>query len=85
MTSLAVSAQLTSAYVFTTPLLLKHGTSCSKLTMLLVNDALKFQMAILQIHCYSLLKKMLESFPMQRILTFFQQKNNSVFAFEVYI
>ena len=28
------------------------GASCSKLTMLLVNDLLKFQMAIIQIHCY---------------------------------
>ena len=27
------------------------GASCSKLTMSLVNDSLKFQMAILQIHC----------------------------------
>ena len=33
------------------------GPSCSKLTMSLVNDSLKFQMAILQIHCYFLLKK----------------------------
>ena len=32
------------------------GPSCSKLTML-INDLLKFQMAILQIHCYFLLKK----------------------------
>ena len=31
--------------------------SCSKLTTSLVNDSLKFQMAILQIHCYFLLKK----------------------------
>ena len=28
------------------------STSCSELTMSLVNDSLKFQMAILQIHCY---------------------------------
>ena len=28
------------------------GASCSKLTMSLVNDSLKFQMAILQIHFY---------------------------------
>ena len=28
------------------------GASCSKLMMSLVNDSLKFQMAILQIHCY---------------------------------
>ena len=30
------------------------GTSCSKLTMSIVNDSLKFQMAILQIHCYNI-------------------------------
>ena len=28
------------------------STSCSKLTMSFVNDSLKLQMAILQIHCY---------------------------------
>ena len=33
------------------------GASCSKLTMSLVNDSLKFQMAILQIQCYFLLIK----------------------------
>ena len=45
--------------------------------MSLVNDSLKFQMAILQIHRHFLLK-------LQRILTFFfSTKNNSVFAFEV--
>ena len=33
------------------------GSSCSKLTKLLVNDSLKFHMAMLQIHCYFLLKK----------------------------
>ena len=40
-----------------------------------VNDSLKFQMAILQIHCYFLLKK--------RENHTFSTKNNSVFAFEV--
>ena len=35
---------------------LKPGASCSKLTMSLVTDSLKFQMAILQIHCYFWLK-----------------------------
>ena len=35
----------------------RSGPSCSKLTMSLVNDSLKFQMAILQIHCHFLLKK----------------------------
>ena len=33
------------------------GPSCSKLTTSLLNDSLKFQMAILQIQCYFLLKK----------------------------
>ena len=33
------------------------GASCSKLTISLINDSLKFQMAILQIHCYFLVKK----------------------------
>ena len=33
------------------------GASCSKLRMPLVNNWLKIQMAILQIHCYFLLKK----------------------------
>ena len=31
--------------------------SCSNLTTLLVNDSLKIQMAVSQIHCYFLLKK----------------------------
>ena len=39
------------------PIQAKTGTSCSKLTMLLVCNSLKFEMAILQIHCYFLLKK----------------------------
>ena len=43
------------------------GASCSKLTTLLVNVSLKFQTLILQI-------QMRESFALQRILTFFQQK-----------
>ena len=33
------------------------GASCSKLTMSLVDNLLKSQMAILQIHCYFLLRK----------------------------
>ena len=45
--------------------------------MLLVDDSLKFQMAILQIHCYLLLKKYENPF---HILS---TKNNSVFAFKV--
>ena len=35
----------------------KPVSSCSKLTMSLVNVSLKFQTLILQIHCYFLLKK----------------------------
>ena len=34
------------------------GASCSKLTVSLVNNSFKFQMAILQIHCYFFIKKM---------------------------
>ena len=54
------------------------GPSCSKLTTSLVNVSLKFQTLILQIdlHCYFLLKIC----EMQRILTFFSTKNNSVFV-----
>ena len=50
--------------------------SCSKLTMSLVNDSLKFQVAILQIHCCFLLKKCEN--PLQYI--FFSTKYNGVFA-----
>ena len=39
-----------------TVILIHSGASCSKLMMLFVNDSLKFQMAILQIQCYFLLK-----------------------------
>ena len=45
--------------------------------MSLVNDSLKFQMAILQIHCYFLLQKC------ENPLQFLQQKI-TVFAFEGY-
>ena len=63
--------------------------SCSKLTMSLVNNWLKFQMAILQINCYFLYKKCenmqckgfshffskkYQCIALQRILTIFQQK-----------
>ena len=60
------------------------GASCSKLTMSLINDLLKFQMAILQIHCYFLLKKCEN--PLHCIAKdshIFSTKNNSVFAFVV--
>ena len=61
------------AYVHQNSQTYKTGASCSKLMMLLVNDLLKFQMAILEIHCYFCLKKC-ENPAVQRILTFFQQK-----------
>ena len=59
----------------------KDYMSCKSIsTQLMYNNSLKFQMAILQIHCNFLLK----NFCIQRILTFLQQqKNNTVFAFEV--
>ena len=40
----------------------------------LVNDLLKLQMAILQIHCYFLLIKCENPLHLQRIVTFYQQK-----------
>ena len=49
------------------------GPSCSKLTTSLVNDSLKFQTLILQIHCYFLLKNAKDSH-------IFSTKNNSVFV-----
>ena len=59
----------------------ESGVSCSKLTMSLVNDLLKFQMVILQIHCYFLLTKceMCNAKDAHILST----KNNSVFAFVV--
>ena len=66
------------------------GASCSKFTTLLFNDSLKFQMAILQIHCNFLLKKCENPLHCNvRILCIakdshiFSTKNNSAFAFEV--
>ena len=47
----------------------------------LVNDSLKFQMAILQIHSYFLLKKCEN--PLLILYEPCHEKNNSVFAFEV--
>ena len=54
----------------------QSGASCSNFTTLLFNDSLKFQMAILQIHCNFLLKNAKDSH-------IFSRKNNSAFAFEV--
>ena len=51
-------------------------SSCSKLTILLVNNSSKFQMAILQLHCYFLLKNMWDVF---------STKHKNEFAFEVEI
>ena len=54
--------------------LLSSGPSCSKLTMSLVNDTLKFSSSDTQISWNFLLKKMWVAFAMQKLLTFFQQK-----------
>ena len=57
------------------------GPSCSKLTTSLVNDSLKFQTLILQIHCYFLLKKCEN--PLQcsaKDSHIFSTKSNSVFV-----
>ena len=55
------------------------GASCSKLTTSLLNDLLKFQTLILQIHCYFLLKK-LENPLHCKGFSHFSTKNNSVFV-----
>ena len=57
--------------------------ACSKLTTSLVNVSLKFQMLISEIRHYFLLKKMWAAFAMQKLLTFFQTKNISVFGYKV--
>ena len=49
--------------------------------MSLVNDSLKFQMAILQIHCYFFVEKCENA----KDSHMFSTKNRSVFAFEVHI
>ena len=66
------------------------GTSYLKLTMPLVNDLLKFQMAILQIQLFLLQKRenpyvflLLLFFFFLFFFVFFFNTNNSVFAFEV--
>ena len=59
----------------------RSGASCSKLTMLFFNNSLKFQMAILQIHCYFLLKKCENPLKCNaKDSHIFSTKNNSVFA-----
>ena len=57
------------------------GTICLKLTMLLDNNSLKFQMAILQIHCYFCGRNVHCTAKGSHI--FFSMKHNSVFAFEI--
>ena len=55
----------------------------SNVLMSLVNVSLKFKTQILKINCYFLLEKcenLLHQQKMQKILTFFQQKINSLFA-----
>ena len=61
------------------------GASCSKLTMSLVNHLLKFQTAILQIHCYFLLKKNVRILCIAKDSHILSTKNNSVFAYVVRI
>ena len=54
--------------------------------MLLVNSALKFQMAILQTHCYILLKKCQNpAKDSAKDSHIYSTRNKSVFAFEVNI
>ena len=50
------------------------GPSCSKLMTSLVNDSLKFQTLILQIHCYFLLKKCENPLHCKGFLHFFNKK-----------
>ena len=52
----------------------KPGAGCSKLTTSLVNVSLKFQMLILQIHCYFLLKKCDNLLHCKRFSHFFNKK-----------
>ena len=54
--------------------------SCSKLMTSLVNDTLKFQMAILQIHCYFLLKNNVKILCIAKDSHILSTKNKSVFV-----
>ena len=59
------------------------GPSCSKLTTLFVNDSLKFTLSDTQIWWNFLLKKMCKkNFAVQKLLTFFQQKNIRILYIE---
>ena len=50
------------------------GPSCSKLTMSLINDSLKFTSSDMQIFWIFFAEKMWVAFAVQKLLTFFQQK-----------
>ena len=58
------------------------GPSCSKLTMSLVNDSLKFTSSDTQIRWNFLLKKMWVAFAVQKLLTFFSVKNIRILYIE---
>ena len=56
--------------------------SCSNLTMLFVNDSLKFTSSDTQICWYFFAEKMWVAFAPQKLLTFFQQKNIRILYIE---
>ena len=58
------------------------GPSCSKLTMSLVNDSLKFKSSDTQTCWNFLLKNMWVAFAVRKLLTFFQQKNIKILYIE---
>ena len=64
-------------------LAVKTRAQLFKLTTSLVKDSLKFQMAILQIHCYFCLKNERILCVAKILIFFFSTKHISVFAFEV--
>ena len=55
--------------------MVQPGVSCS-----IVNESLKSQMAILQIHCYFLLKKCESSLQIAKVTPIFSAKITSVFV-----
>ena len=66
--------------LFATSIIDTPGASCSKLTMLLVKDLLKFQMAILQIHYYFVFIKCENPKCIAKDSHIFSTTNKSVFA-----
>ena len=58
------------------------GPSCSKLTMSLVNDSLKFTSSDTQICWNFLLKKNWVAFAVQKLLTFFSKKYQNIVCIE---